>query len=787
MRVPTPSVTAFSRITNCAARNTDGLIALLCGLVVIWGLVLHPGIPAYHHDWQWPPYPEMLRSFAASKLDAWSWSNLGSPNLSLQVHPYYAVIGLASFVMSSKSVLALVIGMTTFVGAYGAARLSRRYSYDQSVYPAVAAVLFGLSPFAINELVAGHIEVLVAAAALPWVLYFAHRDARPNSAGLAFSLCWTTLHLQYFFFAIVLILVFAGLRSLLRNYISCFAVTAVLLPQGWALLRPAAHVAASGMETSLPWLAVQSQPVMSALSGAHYFAHYWGTAVSSIPLGELTQWFYPAGVLGLIFLRKAPYRALAIAFVAAVIALSALDGPFSLIFRSLINFPTSGLFREPYHAAAVVELLGAVAASIAIGSFPRAARTTLAFVCCAFVVAPFLTQHIFSQTSSVYPDREIHQMLLREARSAVPARMFLPPGFSPVGPLDVETGGADPLAFAVGNMIPLWSYRPTNELAGIVWQLNRHSNDSALLSQLGIESILYRTNLQSKLAPAVAYTGAPSIPFFGAEHISSTGQRLSSTSQDASMYRVQGSVSILWLQRVRPIESAPELQSPFFLVEGDNPGMNWAPANDWWFLNSTLAQNAAGGAITWSQNATLYCRRTTENGLRVDFSLFEKASNREVRKSITAPLNCLRGTQVPFRLGSGTYAVAMPLGRKEHLRSQQPLSQMPLGHYLFTGPRIAVTSLERCSRCYIVLSAKFDDGWTVRVDGVSLKPAKSCCQGLGMRWVADLRAGSKIDVLYAPQRVATLLEFIASLSWTLLILCGVLELKNFYQRRSVSA
>ncbi len=607
---------------------------------------MHPGIPAYRHDWQWPPYPELLRSFAESKLYAWSWSDLGTANISLQVHPYYALIALSSLALSSKAVLCLVIGLCTFAAAYGAARLSQIYGSEGRACPEIAAILFALSPFIINELVAGHLEVIAAAAALPWVLYTASRDNRLCNLGFALALGWTTLHLQYLIFAVALVVIVYGLRPFFRHYIICPALAAILLPQLWALRRPEANSATHSMMTSVPWLAAQSQSMTTALTGAHYFAHYWEAATASVGFLQLSPWLYPAGIAGILFLGIPRSRAIAVAFLAAVFVLSAEDGPLSILFRAATKFSVATLFREPYHVAAVIELLGAVALSAVFCRLPKVARVVGGAGCLVLFASPFLMLRVFSQTASVYPGIAIEKVLLRESRIGTPARMFMPPGFSPVGLQGAEIGGADPLAFSLGDMVPLWSYRPSGEMPSVIWEFTQTRPRRALFKELGVASILVRPGLQSKLSSVIPYHGAPTPPLFVGAYKKIPGYQSNGRHRP---YGLPDSPSLLRLQRSRPLAASGLTRPPFALVEGDNPGANWAPGEDWWFLNAMLARNSQAAAVTWSQSAVLNCAGSIRRA-RVTFVTFDKTSNRQIAKSAPFALDCVHGTRVPGRM-----------------------------------------------------------------------------------------------------------------------------------------
>lgn len=759
-------------------------------VVVALSLIRHPGVPAYLHDWAWPPYGELLRSFAISKFSAWDWNGLGQPNVTLQVHPYFLLIDYLSFVMSTKAVLIVTLASALALGAAAvtASVLDVGGRRDAAF---LAGLLFSLSPFTINQLIAGHVEVLVGASALPLAVW---ASLRPSSRAwvLIFALAWSTLHVQYAAILVGCVVILCGVSPFIACSWRLCLPLAIALPQLWTLLRPTAVTTEQPMLTTLPWLTVQSQPVESAITGAHYFARYWDDIVRSLPMLQATEWFYPACVAAaLIAVRIGAFRILML-YIVAVGLLSGTEGPLAPALTHLARaVPAFSVFRELYHFAIILPLAAALAAGIAISFAPRAARVVIVSTMTLLLFTPFVTGLVWQKVPSVFSDPTAFALLRDAAGAPAPTRIFFAPGFSPVGPAAATRGGADPLAVRFGNAIALWSYRPTAPMPDLLWQLYqpRLLSDS-LLASYAVSGVYERSELESKLQPNIPYLHTPNVPVFGQIQF------------DDRFTEVHGSASVLYRSKVvhpilhvtRSLASA-QLQSPgmiFQAVNGDDPNARWVPAQEWWFFNPVVARFSASSVLTWARHATLalHCDEHTPSVVEITLRTFAFNANRLVAPARNMAMDCRSGATQTFSVAKGRYMLATADERSRLSEQADGEIAEALADFRFEPARIESRVSRGCSPCSLVLAVTFDPDWDAKVNGRSLGPARAAASAsFGMRWTAPLQPGDTIVVSYRAQAAANALIGIASAAWLVIIwqCCVAVVTRAVNRRRQASA
>ncbi|HTX59699.1 MAG TPA: hypothetical protein VMH02_08455, partial [Verrucomicrobiae bacterium] len=148
-----------------------GALARVAAMAAVAVAILRPilfsaGVPALRHDWIWPLTPGGVAA-AMLNLSApvvgTNWNAAGwLPRIDV-VQPLVLLANAAAGPAIALRVLLLAILLTASVGAY---RLAKSYGAREA--PALLAALwYTAAPFAVVELVAGHLWILAAYAAFP--------------------------------------------------------------------------------------------------------------------------------------------------------------------------------------------------------------------------------------------------------------------------------------------------------------------------------------------------------------------------------------------------------------------------------------------------------------------------------------------------------------------------------------------------------------------------------------------------------------------------------------------
>ncbi len=739
----------------------------LCALIVDAAILYHPGIPAYRHDWQWPAYGELLRSFCEAKLDAWNWIGRGGPNLGLQLHPYYFLIAALSFALQSKPILVLIVGLCVLFSALGTSMLARLLLGVDDIAAILAGWVFALSPFMLNQLVAGHVDIVAACSALPWALFGAKSISRSGPWTFAFALAWTALHVQFFAFTAVLALLLCGLKPFTNAWRQLLICLATTLPSMWVLVHSSAIE--QTMRTTPPWLISQSSYLREALTGAHYFTHYWDTAVRNIPGAGLSQWIYPLAITACLLFRRIFGIRLAIVFLGAVLVLWGLHGPLGGVFASLTSRYTffSG-FRELYHVAIVIAMAGALATASMVSLLPRPFCLAVAGAICVLLSAPFLGNAVFSQTGSLATDSQVWKALTVASHSPVLTRIILPPGFAPMGPVDNSAGGADPLAFRIGNVFPVWQYLPTGPGPYMIWTFQGGGRAATELAvTMGASYELDRQQLESKIYRGIPYVLRYRAHEFSAAPPPPTDWRASYTTPRVKLWQSPRFNSMLRLIKTNlQTEKVSKRAGTLELIHGDNPFTAWVPAVDWWFLDPRISEASVDGGVTFAQRSVL---RYHDLQRRVPAWFRLRQINVFRGKPTSALDSILRisNTGIETSAPRDAILVANPSSSANlsDVRGIGRVDSVPLGRMTLRHDVIEAQVLEGCIDCSIVFSVPWNPDWRLVVDGRSVQPKKACCQDVLMTWPVSVKPYSSIMLTYRPQKIATGLESLSAIAW----------------------
>ncbi|HEX5275378.1 MAG TPA: hypothetical protein VFW34_08880 [Candidatus Rubrimentiphilum sp.] len=762
--------------------------AALAGLIACSALILHGGIPAYKHDWQWPALSQDLFSWAVSKSLGWYWQSLGTANDSVQIHPFFWLNAFIGALFGSYVALIIVVSFFVALACWGMLRLAGLYVPSTSLCY-VAGILFALSPVTVNKIVAGHLAYLAAYACVP-LLALAVRRGRFWQA--AFWFAWCLLQIQVALLAIIIVMVLGRHRKNLRAGIFPFAcVVGTILPYLWALLQPAGLAVAGSMKTSLPWELSQSATLLAALQGDGYFAHYWINAVAGTP-AQAAPMIYPLALAALIVRRRRIVIALASIYGTGVALVWGLNGPLAIPMAwSFTHVLAASAFRELYDAAFLITFSASLLAALLLLIIPKRYRSMAAIAITIFFAWPWMNGSVLAQTGtpalSAAETTEIASAL-QDRPSA--AEFLLPPAANPVGPIANRFGGADPLAFPIGQMVPFWSYNDFGYYHGLAEAVLKGGPFSAPLARaLGIGAIVSRSNIETKFRANSAFPASFTIqeisgkqPLLRGWHRIWTSSHVEIMIPDAPM----GLLQIMQNFRKAPSGADPAAQIPpvELLAAGSDPARGWVHGSDWWFLSPALAA-AAGAAVTSSRAFpfTVLCQGF---GRRRELALLGQGAigSVEIRDPNNWSIRTVTcGVMLIARTYRGSFiAVTTPEELRRWSNLERDLSGLQLQNLsaVRSGDMIAARAVATCRKCAVRLSQTYSTLWTMRIDGRSA-PLHQTMRGLDNEWPVAIKSGDEITVEYRDP-VGRVAKFLAVICW-LAVAVGVISETVIITRR----
>lgn len=310
------------------------------------------------------------------------------------------------------------------LGAAGMFRFLRAEGRSDAA-AAAGAVVFALSHFALARIQAGHLNLVMPFAWLPWVLLAAKRAAAgtPGAVGwLALALAAGLLagHVQVWFFAAPVVAAYAGcearragtLRSGRRAVVAgvalALALTAIQWVPAWELFSVSGHPPESrdvvlGCSAPLEALAAQVAPRLLPVDEpfAHEFSGLGGplavaAALLAFRLRDRARWLW-FGVLAL-----------------GLVLAMGLRNPVSEVANDL---PPFRFARAPGRALLLVVLAGAVLAAHAVDDLVTARSRLRWLAPAAFAASALgLGVPVFRTVDAAYHDFDWTQTLPAEAR-----------------------------------------------------------------------------------------------------------------------------------------------------------------------------------------------------------------------------------------------------------------------------------------------------------------------------------------------------------------------------------
>jgi hypothetical protein len=476
-------------------------VAIAAGLVFA-AFVSVKGVPTLRHDWNWPIDAVAMPPFLNELIGGWLPAGFGQLNAHPTTYVIALPIALAMWLVGPLGALALFAFAIGWLCVRNAARVSLSWSAGT---PAVAGIgLFALfNPWVYNEIVAGHLVMVLAYAGTIGLAGEMLRGAKASSVRLALWLVLVETQLQFFILAMLALVLFA---SRTKKWLPPVAGVILALPTIVGLLAERGTIVR--IPYSLAWQVYQSvaPAALSALGG--YFPGYadrLGVAA------EVAVWAVVALALaGVVIARRSRgVIAAAVAMVVLFVVIAGTQGPLAVPYAWAVhNVPESGVFRELYDLAGLLAVALVVAASAALGSLRPARYVALAAglaLAATWMADP--PSDLWIGASS-YP----HPLVAAPPFS----RVALLPAFQPLGLRDSGGDGADPDAHAYpGNVTALNEYLPEYPV-DMALALFERRGDAGALRALGVAAIVSRDWLISRANERIVLVGPPPPKYSGA-------------------------------------------------------------------------------------------------------------------------------------------------------------------------------------------------------------------------------------------------------------------------------
>jgi hypothetical protein len=457
------------------------------------------GVPTLRHDWAWPVDRVAIPSFLNELIGGWLPSGFGALGAHPTTYMLAVPLALAMWLFGSLPALVLLAIAIGYLCMLGAASLSQRWKY--STPAAVGVGLFTLfNPWVYNEVVAGHLVMVLAYAGL--LNLFAEmlrgRDASP--VRLALWLALVAVQLQFFIVAMVALAIFAFAT---RKWLPPIAGVVYALPSIVGLFAERNEFLR--IPYNLTWQTNQSvaPAALSALGG--YFPGY------SDRLGlaaALAVWAMLA--LALAGAVTAHRSRAAIGATAAAVLLFAIvagvHGPLAIPYVWIVRHaPESGVFRELYDLAGIFAATIAILACAGAGALHPLRYLALcagAVLAIAWLLAPPNALWI---PGNAYP----HPRVVAQAGY----RVALLPAFQPLTLRSGGGDGADPDAHGYpGGVTVLNEYLPAYPVDAALARYER-SDDAGALRALGVARVVQRPWLRSLSNGRVGLAAASLAPY----------------------------------------------------------------------------------------------------------------------------------------------------------------------------------------------------------------------------------------------------------------------------------
>ena len=471
-------------------------LGVIAGGFALWPWLGH-GVPAFAHDWKWPLLTAQLDAWPSILHSLWLPWGAGAPAVQeLAQYPIVLLAWTVGRVLSPAWSLYLVLALLFVICATGAARCTRAYGLERS-WQAMIALLYPLAPAATNRLSAGHLPWLLGYALVPWMIAFAVQRAQLWTSAGRLGILWGFAAAQVQFLVIAPVAMLAAGRRAWRWDIALAAAIACGLqaPMIAALLfgHPAAAFAPA--HANIDWQLAQSSRATLSLAGAADPAGYFQTFEPSAEL-YLTPLIALAFFGAFVTARAVP---LAMVWIGSALWVAGMRGPLASIFSYAFSHVLAlSAFREFSHAEVLVMLpmlvLAAFGARALAGNRIAAGLATF-----AIALAPAAWPGLTASAASLDAPVRVEYSFVAQAIAKLPGNgaVLWMPSVQPMRMAETR-GGADSLAFPIGDHPPFVEYRPSVPLIIATRALaNGDRAACGLLADLGIQAVVMRARVET--------------------------------------------------------------------------------------------------------------------------------------------------------------------------------------------------------------------------------------------------------------------------------------------------
>lgn len=476
---------------------------------------LQIGVPAYVHDWTWPPDAEGLHAQLLQGWQPWLDDGIGRPNPFPTELPYFVALAWATPLLAPRVELGLLL-VTVVAFAFIAGTVFARQALGLGWGAYVCGALYAAGPIVLTKLVAGHLSYLQAYAVFP-VFALALRQGANSwrwCAAGALAAGITTLQAQFLGFdaayaLLALLCRAAPARSVAR--IGALSVP-LMLP---VLVGPTINAFGGAgtlahQHANIAWEIGQSSDLLPALAGVGYFTDYVPRLALPHTIGLLAVVPILA-ILGTFITRfSAQTRALIASALVGWLLVVGLKGPLApVLAAAFTGFTPASLFRELYDATVLIWLPLAGLAAAAFERLPPVAIAVAASALALVLVPPWARYGTyFAAPPSAQALAGVSRLVVGDA----PGRVVWWPALQPIGPPTSLRGGTDPLARTpLGADLPLYEYQP-QALDGTAVSLaanGRWADAAADFAWLGVRHVVVRDGLVSFASGEPRASAAP--------------------------------------------------------------------------------------------------------------------------------------------------------------------------------------------------------------------------------------------------------------------------------------
>jgi hypothetical protein len=428
-------------------------------------------VPGLRHDWSWPIGNEDITSHIAESISGWSPLGFGRPYAFLTGCDLDPLTGVLNYIFGAHWSLMLFLFCIAVVIGTGAARIADAAS---PVVQTAFALIAIFNPWTFNELVAGHLPMLLSLGATLHLTAELRRET-PRPFALSLAMIAAYVQTQFFVLDTVLLAFYARRVRSIAPYASTLIVA---LPTIIGILF--SQFALSQIPLLRVWQISQSVPFWKAvLLGGYAFGYADSMPAFASYLVGLFVLVALAGIYG----RKI-YLGIPIITAILLLFISGLSGPTAPLYSFLLDHVRGvALFRELYDLVAFVLVAYLVLAARAVKNVPISSTIVV-------VLAPlFAIAWIAGAPSRYWFD--VASLPKVEFNAPPDTRFALLPPFQPFSARGKGSGSDPDLFIRSDNVTPLNAYLPDypSTFAFGDWLAN---GDARPLQSLSVSTVVSR-------------------------------------------------------------------------------------------------------------------------------------------------------------------------------------------------------------------------------------------------------------------------------------------------------